>query len=282
MVRSSRMRRFVAAFPRSVAAGLAFAALAAPDALAQQTASDEAPDEASAKLEKAREVRREGNVEGIESQHRIDEISDQTDSLFSRYRTALREVDAIAVYNSQMEDLISSQEREIRSLEDQLGRVDLVSRSVMPLMLRMIDALDAFVRLDVPFLLDERSQRIQSLREMMARADITNAEKFRAIMEAYQVENEFGRTIEAYRSTLDRDGKEMTVDFLRFGRIALVYQTLDGNESGVWDQASRSWKPLDDSYRGSIREGLRIARKQSAPDLIRLPVPTAQSAEEAG
>ena len=119
------------------------------------------------------------------------------------------------------------------------------------------------------------------LRKMMARADITNAEKYRAIMEAYQVENEFGRTIEAYRSTIERDGKEMTVDFLRFGRIALVYQTLDGNESGVWDQAARAWGPLDNSYRGSIRDGLRVARKQSAPDLIRLPVPVAQRVEEA-
>lgn len=233
-------------------------------------------------LEEAREVRREANVEGVESQERIDSISDETDRLFSRYRTALREIDSIAVYNRQMQELIDSQEGEIRSLEDQLDRVDLVSRSVMPLMLRMIEALDAFVRLDVPFLLAERSERIENLREMMARADISNAEKFRAIMEAYQVENEFGRTIEAYRSTLERNGKEMTVDFLRFGRIALVYQTLDESESGVWDQESRSWKLLDDSYRGSIREGLRVARKQSAPDLIRLPVPIAEDAGEAG
>jgi hypothetical protein len=74
----------------------------------------------------------------------------------------------------------------------------------------------------------------------------------------------------------------MTVDFLRFGRISLVYQTLDESESGVWDQATRSWLPLDDSYRSSIRDGLRIARKQSAPNLIRLPVAVAQRAEEAG
>ena len=268
MVRSSRMRRLFAVH------SAALLALAASSGHAQQ--------DAAARLDEAREVRRAGNVEGAESQDRIDVISDETDSLFARYRTALREIDAIAVYNRQMQDLIDSQESEIGSLEGQLDRVDLVSRSVMPLMLRMIEALDAFVELDVPFLLDERSERIQALRDMMTRADVTNAEKFRTIMEAYQVENEFGRTIEAYRSTLERDGKEMTVDFLRFGRIALVFQTLDESEAGVWDQKSRSWKPLDDSYRASIREGLRVARKQSAPDLIRLPVPIAQRVAEAG
>ena len=77
-------------------------------------------------------------------------------------------------------------------------------------------------------------------------------------------------------------GKKITVDFLRFGRIALLYQTLDGMEAGVWDQANRTWEPLDTSYRSAIREGLRIARKQAAPDLIRLPLPAASDAEEAG
>ena len=266
MIPSPRMRpALVALAAGSLALGLA--------------AGTHAQEAGARQLDEAREIRRDGNTEGTASQERIDEISDQTDSLFARYRTALREIDSIGVYNSQMQQLIDSQEGELRSLETQLDRVDLVSRSVMPLMLRMIEALDAFVKLDVPFLLDERSERIAQLRSIMSRADITNAEKFRSIMEAYQVENEFGRTIEAYRSTLLRDGKEMTVDFLRFGRIALVYQSLDEAEAGVWDQKTRSWKPLDDSYRASIREGLRIARKQSAPNLIRLPVPLAAAAE---
>jgi hypothetical protein len=153
-----------------------------------------------------------------------------------------------------------------------------VGRSVTPLMLRMIDSLDAFVALDLPFLLDERQERIEELRKMMPRADVTNAEKYRRIMEAYQIENDYGRSIEAYRATLGRDGREVTVDFLRFGRIALVYQTLDEAERGVWDQTSGSWQPLDASYRSAIRQGLRIARKQAAPDLIFLPLPAAEDA----
>jgi len=157
-----------------------------------------------------------------------------------------------------------------------------VGRSVTPLMLRMIEGIEAFVKLDVPFLMDERMGRIADLRTVMTRADVSKSEQFRQILEAYQIETEYGRTIEAYRSTLDRDGKKITVDFLRFGRNALLYQTLDGLEAGVWDQANRSWSPLDSGYRSAIREGLRIARKQAAPDLIRLPLPAAVDAEEAG
>jgi hypothetical protein len=112
-----------------------------------------------------------------------------------------------------------------------------------------------------------------ALRSMMERADVTTPEKFRQIMEAYQIENEFGRTIEAYRASLTIGDKETTVDFLRFGRIALVYQSLDESLSGRWDQESRSWVALDSSYRSALRQGLRIARKQAAPDLINLPLP---------
>ena len=218
------------------------------------------------------DARSEGNDASATVQKHIDELSDQTDALLAKYRTVLKQIDSIRIYNHQLRELITSQEEELASLQDQLDRVEVVGRSVTPLMLRMIDALDATVALDLPYLIEERTQRIADLRKLMTRAAVTSAEKYRLIMEAYQTENEYGRTIEAYRSTLKRGDRDVKVDFLRFGRIALVYQTLDGMEAGVWNQVKKTWEPLDASYRTAIREGLRIARKQAAPDLIRLPL----------
>jgi hypothetical protein len=223
-------------------------------------------------------VRSEGNDEAAAVQKRIDTISDEADELVSQYRTVLKQIDSINLYNRQMRDLIAAQEAELASLQDQLGRVQEVGRSVTPLMLRMVDAIEKFVRIDVPFLIKERTGRIEELRKMMGRADVTTPEKFRQIMEAYQIENEYGRTIEAYRASLKLDGRETTVDFLRFGRIALVYQSLDETQRGRWDQTAGSWAPLDSSFRSAIRQGLRIARKQAAPDLVRLPLPAPQDA----
>ena len=179
---------------------------------------------------------------------------------------------------SSVSSLIASQEAELASLEDQLARVQGVGRSVTPLMLLMIDGIETFVALDVPFLIEERTERMVELRKLMTRADVTNAEKYRQIMEAYQIENEYGRTIESYRGAVELGDRETTVDFLRFGRISLVYQSLDQADSGVWNQETRSWDRLDSSYRSAIRQGLRIARKQAAPDLIRLPLPVATQA----
>jgi hypothetical protein len=239
---------------------------------ADATAATETPPQADA-LGEAQALRQEGNNLGAASQKRIDAISEETESLFTRYSNTVRQIESIRVYNRQMQELVDAQNVELASLGDQLDRVEEVGRSVTPLMLRMIDAIAKFVELDVPFLIEERTERVAELRQLMARADVNNAEKYRAIMEAYQIENDFGRTIEAYRGTIDSGGREITVDFLRFGRIALVYQSLDEEQAGVWDMQAKNWKPLDSSFRSPIREGLRIARKQTAPDMIKLPLP---------
>jgi septal ring factor EnvC (AmiA/AmiB activator) len=248
--------------------------LSGATAVAQQDPSAEAEMPAMKKeLGGMFDARSEGNDESATVQRRIDELSDQTDELVAKYRTVLKQIDSIRIYNHQLRELITSQEAELASLQDQLDRVEVVGRSVTPLMYRMIDALDALVELDLPYLIEERTERIADLRKLMSKAAVTSAEKYRLIMEAYQTENEYGRTIEAYRSTLRRGDRDVKVDFLRFGRIALVYQTLDGMEAGVWNQETKAWDPLDPTYRTAVREGLRIARKQSAPDLIRLPLP---------
>jgi len=240
--------------------------------------AEEAADTAEGALGEMVEARKAGNEEAATSQKDIDQISDETSELLAKYRTTLKQINAIDLYNQQMRDLVLAQEAELSSLTEQVSQVQEVGRSVTPLMLKMIDAIDKFVQLDTPFLIKERTERVAELRKIMGRADVTTAGKFRAIMEAYQIENEYGRTIESYRASLVLGGREATVNFLRFGRIALVYQAIDESEAGVWSQESRSWEPLDSSYRSAIREGLRIARKQAAPDLIRLPLPAASDA----
>jgi len=214
-----------------------------------------------------------GNRAAAEAQALIEKLSDDTDALAAEYRKALQETESLRIYNRQLEEMLVAQDKEMASLDQQIGEVDVVQRQITPLMLRMIDTLGQFVGLDLPFLPEERATRVAGLREMMGRADVALSEKYRRLMEAYQVENEYGRTIEAYRGALDAEGQQRTVDFLRIGRIALMYQTLDGNETGFWNRQSGQWEQLPGEYRGSVKQGLQIAKKQVAPDLVRIPVP---------
>lgn len=212
------------------------------------------------------------NQSANQSQQRVNSISEQIQNKLQQFKTINKEVDGLGIYNQQMHTQIDNQLKELAQIAVSMKQVSIIERQVSPLMSRMIDTLVTFVSLDMQFLLDERNQRIVSLQEMMKRADVSVSEKFRRVLDAYQIEVDYGRTIEAYSGLIDVEGSERDVDFLRIGRVSLVYQTRDGQHLGLWNNQTKSWQKLPAEYRSDINKGLRIARKQLAPDLIIVPI----------
>ncbi len=246
--------------------GLSALVLVATGGMASITAS-------AATLSDVYQVAERINAQARQSQARIDALTEETRELLNEYKTVLKEIEGLQVYNAQLERQIGNQEREMQQLATSIDQVTLIERQITPLMLRMIDALEQFVELDVPFLLNERNNRIQMLRDMMDRADVAVSEKFSQIMRAYQVENEYGRTMEAYGDTINLNGTPRKVDVLKVGRIALVYQSPDGELTGMYNPVTAQWEELDDSYTTPVRNGIRMARQQLSVDMLTLPVP---------
>lgn len=221
----------------------------------------------------------EANQAGAAAQKEVEEISNETDTLTAQYRLTLKKIESLQIFNRQLSQVIESQNEELESLQRQIDSVEEVGRAVTPLMLRMIEALDQFVAFDIPFLVQERKDRVASLRVLMRRSDVAEPERYRRILEAYQIENDYGRTIDSHSGTIEKEGQRVPVDFLRIGRIGLMYKTRDGEEYGAWNHDSKEWETLDPSeYANWIDEGLRVAKKQSAPQLIRVPLPQPQNA----
>ena len=92
-------------------------------------------------------------------------------------------------------------------------------------------------------------------------------------MDIYTIETEYGNTYEAYADTITIEGSDVEVDMLRVGRLALYYQTKDGNVSGMWDRASGSFVILPDTNNRYIRTAIRVAAKLVAPELLNIPTP---------
>ena len=203
------------------------------------------------------------------AQRQIDRLDDQTKDAIAEYRAVIAESESLKRYIGQLIGQVRSQDDEIESLKQQLQEIENTNREVLPMMDRMVGTLGKFIDADVPFLPEERADRQGDLETLMLRADITTAEKYRRILESYQTEMEYGRNIEAYTGDLGDTGRE--VEFLRVGRVALMYQTRDGNETGYWDNDKRDWVLAPDLER-SVAEGLRIARKQAPPNLMILPI----------
>ena len=217
---------------------------------------------------------------GKSAQQKIEKIDDAAADILSDYKTEMKVVDGLVVYNNLLQKQLDNQETKMSNLQGSITEVAVIERQIVPLMIRMVDSLDDFIKLDVPFLMEERTKRVARLNEILELADVTASEKFRRVIEAYQIENEYGRTLETYKGSLQSNGKTIEVDFLRVGRVALVYQTASGDESGVWDQEGRKWEALSPAeYQKSIRKGLEVAAKQTAPDLIVLPISAPRSAK---
>ncbi|MBT7333617.1 MAG: DUF3450 domain-containing protein [Gammaproteobacteria bacterium] len=219
------------------------------------------------------------NQSALRSQSKIDALTEETRKLLSEYKVVLKEIEGLRVYNRQLEKQISNQETEMAQLSTSIDEVTVIERQITPLMLRMIDGLEQFVELDMPFLLDERRARIDRLRDMMDRADVAVSEKFSQVFRAYQIENEYGRTMETYGDTILIGGTERKVDILKVGRVSLVYQTPDASETGMYNLNTGAFEPIGNEYEASIRQGIRMARQQATQDLFSIPVHGPEAAQ---
>jgi hypothetical protein len=238
----------------ALAAGLVATAVAAPDPVGQ--AIDQ-----TVNTNKAAQA----------SQSKVNTLDDQTRQMLERYRSATWQAQQLTVYADQLGELVKAQDAERVSLQRQTAELENTEREILPLMMRMVDGLEKFIALDLPFLASERKERLENLKRMMSDPDATAAEKFKRILEAWQIEAEYGRSLGSERA--DVDGR--TVDVLRVGRTALFYLTADGENAGRWNPDKKAWETLPHKYVGEIRHGLRMARETAAPDLLKLPMPAA-------
>jgi len=212
-----------------------------------------------------------------QSQERINTVVGATRSLEDQYRAINKEIDGLKVYNRLMTAQVEGQQSDLEDIGLSMDQVDVINRQIFPLMERMIDGLDQSVKVDVPFLMDERTKRVNDLKDLMSRSDVSVAEKFRKVMEAFQIELDYGSTIEHYEQSLEIDGGLRAFNMLRIGRIGLYFQSDDTKITGRWNNLTKAWE-IDNSARNEVRKGLRVARQLIAPELINIPVSIAEGA----
>lgn len=222
------------------------------------------------------QIEREGlarNEERVAKQGEVDATHAETRLLIDDYRAELKIVEGLETYIQMLDKQLGAQEADIATLQRSITDVAVIERQILPLMARMIDGLEQFVALDVPFLPEERARRVADLRKLLARSDVTVAEKSRRVFEAYQIETDYGRTIEAYRAKLSLGGASFDADFLRIGRVALMYRTVGDERLGFWDVKSGDWQSLGNTpYRRLMEQGLKVARQEVAPELLTVPL----------
>ena len=233
--------------------------------LAQANESEAVVVEAS--MENVLEVGRENQQLSAASQSRIDSTERQTDKIVNEYKVVAKQVEGLKLYNEQKRIQIKAQLELMDKLDAQLDQVVVMQRQIPPLAQRMLESLENFINLDTPFRIEERQNRIDLVRASLAKPKVTASEQVRQVLEAYNIEAEYGRKIDSYEATVE--GK--VVNILVVGRIGMFYQTKDETETGVWNNDSQSWEIID-GYRRPVRDGIRMAKKLAPTDMLTIPV----------
>jgi hypothetical protein len=166
-------------------------------------------------------------------------------------------------------------------LKESIANATVIERGISPLMVNMLAALEDFVALDMPFKREMRAEAVADLTSNLDSAKFSAAEKFRQILELYDIESEYSLSLESYPDMVDinGDGTEVEVVMLRIGRVALMYQTKDKSQSGAWDKSTGSWQTLSSDYRRPIDQGIRIAKKLSPQDVMQMPITAPEAAQ---
>ena len=234
----------------------------------------------AANLEQVQSIGEKKLIEAEKSQKKIDKIVEGAQERLIQYRSLLKQIEGLQAYNKQLSTQVASQEDLIQRFEESITQVALIERQMSPLVTKMADSLETFVELDLPFHTAERQERMAFIQDNLVAADIDVAEKFRQVIDAYQIENEYGRKIDSYQDIVNLNGVDQEVDVLRVGRIALVSQTKDTKTSASWNNDSKTWDVLDNvTYRNAIRQGIKMAKKQASINILLLPIAAPEVAQ---
>lgn len=235
--------------------------------LAQANESEAVVVEAS--MENVLEVGRENQQLSAASQSRIDSTERQTDKIVNEYKVVSKQVEGLKLYNAQKRIQIQAQLDLMDKLDEQLVQVVVMQRQIPPLAQKMLDTLENFIQIDTPFRQEERRGRVDLVRSSLAKPKVTASEQVRQVLEAYNIEAEYGRKIDTYEDKLE-DGT--VVNILVIGRIGMFYQTKDERTSGRWNNETGEWEELSSTYRKPIRDGIRMAKKLAPTDMLLMPV----------
>jgi len=227
---------------------------------------------AQTQFEKVKNTATQSVTEAQASQKKVNALTSESSQIIGKYQQVLQQIEDTQIYNQKMKEMIQSQAEEAQAVENDIENIKKISTQVTPLTAKMLEALKQLVKRDLPFLKQEREQRVSKLEKMMSQSSVSLSEKYRKVLEAFQVEMGYGNSLNTYRAGLSQGDQNFTVDYLNLGRLGFYYLSLDKNKAGIWDSASNSWKDLSRSERAQVKTAMAMAQKKVAPQITPLPL----------
>ena len=192
--------------------------------------------------------------------------------LLARYNEFEQSLHQLKIRRQTLEETNAAARHRISAKQQQLADIEQVEAQIEPLIDTQMDLLGRHLDQDLPFLPDERRQRLERLSALRHDPDVAVSEKFRKVLEALMVEAEYGNTIEVYQQNISIGERNMLVNVFRLGRISLFFQTLDHTICGFFDVASGGWEALPAAYNRTLQAAIEIGAKRQPVEILALPL----------
>ena len=223
------------------------------------------PGQVTTPISKTLEVRQQAQKQDDAWQAQREKMVDQLKQ-FNRQKAQLEQQCA------QLDHQVAQRQQRIGALQQDLVESARLTDEMVPFLAQVVELLGQQVEKDLPFLVEERHQRVSALNASLEEGELSIGEKFRRVFEALQVEAAYGRRFDVVQKNITVNGTSTLMNELQVGRLALFAQSLDGQRSAVYDPAEGEWLGLDDRANGDLRKAVEMAGKHRPVDLLTLPL----------
>lgn len=224
-------------------------------------------------LDNAREIEHQTNQNAVEMQSKIDQNSDQRLDLQTKIEQIKEQIENQTIYQEHLASLVENQTQELKKSDRELSQINQTREGIVPLMYKMLAGLEDMQAQGIPLKNKIRQKRLDDLKHLMTRADISEGEKFRRLLEAYQIEIDYGNKVSRYQDEIKlADGDVREVELLSVGKVALIARSQDHQTQWLWSQEEQAWQPLPSEQIASINQAFDVASGKSAPELIQVPI----------
>jgi len=205
------------------------------------------------------------------SQKKEDEWFKEKQRLEAEYKRLKEENKLLSKEVSELKSKISLHQHALKEIKDEICKIRQIEEQIYPFILKTYERLNSFIKQDTPFLLQERTKRLVSLKKVIYDPEVSIAEKFRRLMDAIFIEADYGNTIEVYQGRIKLNRSFIYANIFRLGRVSLFFQSLDGKLSGYYDPGS-GWRLLPSRYNKPIRTAIEIAQRRRPAEIVDLPI----------
>ncbi len=231
--------------------------------LSSHPASAEQPDTIVNTIDKTIKTRKE-------TVKKLSEWQAQKERMKAKYYQLKEALEVSNVEIAHMREIVAKQDAYIARTNNKIIEMEKMRQALVPYLNEVVARMEEHINADLPFLLQERTERVANLKAILADPEVTLAEKLRRVFEGLRVEMDYGKSVETTREEITYQGQKLAVHVLRLGRTALLMQTLDEQEVGIY--YGKKWEKLPSRYAPEIKKAMDITQRRRPVDFVNLPI----------